>query len=93
MKQLRSFTALCMHVMRYLLGHGLLCVVHLYELRHESPGCSCTGGTLEQHHDYVMGDYVVVTLWLHYGYVMAATTAAVSQERRCVMVSVLARRE
>ena len=43
MKQLRSFTALCMHVMRYLLGHGLLCVVHLYELRHESPGCSCIG--------------------------------------------------
>ena len=48
-----------MHIMRYLLGHGL-CAVHLYELHHESPGSCYTGATLEQYHGYVMA-----LLWLH----------------------------
>lgn len=30
-----------MHIMRYWLGHRLLCVGHLYELHMKSPACSC----------------------------------------------------
>ena len=46
--------ALCTHITGYLLGHGLLCVVCLYELHHESPGCWCSGATLGRHHGYVL---------------------------------------
>ena len=46
--------ALCMHITGYLLGHGLLCVVCLYELHHDSPGCWCSGATLGRHHGYVL---------------------------------------
>lgn len=31
-KQLRSLTALCIHIRRYLLGHGLLCAMHMYNI-------------------------------------------------------------
>ena len=92
MKQLRSFTALCMQVMRHLLGHRLLGVVRLHELHHESPGCSCVGATLEQHHDCYMRlccGYVVATSWLCYG----CYYSCCQQERSCVMVAVLAWRE
>ena len=65
--------------MRYLLGHGL-CAVHLYELHHESPGSCYTGATLEQYHGYVMA-----LLWLHFGYAVAATMAAVSARREAVL--------
>ena len=53
-EQLRSFVALRMHIMRYSLGHKLLCAVRLYELHHESHGCCCIGATLEQPHGYVI---------------------------------------
>ena len=46
--------ALCMHITGYLLGHGLLCVVCLYKLHRESPGCCCLGATLERHRGYVL---------------------------------------
>ena len=51
--------ALCTHITGYLLGHGLLCVVCLYELHHESPGCWCSGATLGRHHGYVLWGYVM----------------------------------
>ena len=56
--------ALCIHITRYLLGYGLLYVVHLYELHHESPGCCFTGATLEWYHGYMR---------LCYGYLMASS--------------------
>ena len=69
--------------MRYVLGHGW-CVVHLYELHHESPGCCCTEATMEQLHGYVIWGYVMALLWLRCGYVMVAATAAASAgERLC----------
>ena len=46
--------------MRYLLSHGLLCTVHLYELYHESAGCYSTGARLEWHRGYVIWGLCVV---------------------------------
>ena len=70
-----------MHVMRCSIGQGLLCAVGLYELPQESPGCCCTGA--------IMGSIIVmlyeVILWLRYGYVVAAATAAVSERRESVL--------
>ena len=48
-----------MHITRYLCGLGLLWVVCLYELHHESLGCYCTGATLEWPHGYVLGGCVM----------------------------------
>ena len=73
-----------MCITRHSLGHGL-CVVHLYELHHESPGCCLTGATLEWHHVYVIWGYVMPTLWLCYGYFMAAATVAASARRKAVL--------
>ena len=60
-----------MCVVRYLFGHELLCVVCLYKLPHESPGCCCIGATLEKHHNYVVYEDM---LWLYYGHVVASPT-------------------
>ena len=62
------------HVHHEVLGPGLLCAVRLYERHHESPGCGCTGVTLEQHHGYVMG-----------GYILTAAPAAASSGREAVL--------
>ena len=51
------------------------------QLRHESPGCCCTGTTLEQQHGYAIWGYVMAPLWLGYGYVVAAAMAAVPARR------------
>ena len=74
-----------MYVTRYLLGHGLLCVVSLYELHQGSPGCCCTGATLEWHHDCVIWGSVMAPLWLYYGFVVAAAAAALSVRREVVL--------
>ena len=60
-----------MHVMRYSLAHGLLCGIPVIASP-ESPGCRCIRTILEQHHGYIIWDYVMATLWLPYGYAMAA---------------------
>ena len=67
---MRSFIAWHMYVTRYSLGHGLLCVVHLYELHCESPGCFYIKATLKWHHGYVIWVYAIATLWLCYGCLM-----------------------
>ena len=67
--------------MRCSLGHSLLCVVGLYKLHHESPGCCCIGATLGN----IMVMLYEVILWLCYGYVVAAATAAVSERRESVL--------
>ena len=72
-----------MHITVYSLGHRLLCEIFLYKLHHESPGCCCTGATLERHHDYVIWHYVMATLWLSYS---GCYNCCVSQERGCLMV-------
>ena len=41
----RSLTALCMHVLGCLLGHGLLCAVWLYELQPQKLCHYCSSGT------------------------------------------------
>ena len=76
---------LCMDIMRYSLGHRLLCMVCLYKLHHESPSLCCTGAPLRQHYGYVMWAYVLAMLWLHYGDVMTAATADVSARREVVL--------
>ena len=81
MEQLRSFVALSMHIMRYSLGHRLLCAVQMYELHHESHGCCCIVATLEQPHGYVIWAYVMAMPWLHYGYIVTAAKAAASARR------------
>ena len=63
MSQLRSRTALRMHIPGYSLAHRLLCEVRLYELHRQSPGCCCVGATVVRHH----GCYMRVC----YGYIMA----------------------
>ena len=73
-----------MCITRHSLGHRL-CAVHLYELHHESPGCCCTGATLKWHHVYVIWGYAMPMLWLSYGYIMAAATAAASASRKDVL--------
>ena len=65
--------------------HGLLWVVCLYELHHGSPGCCCIWARLAQHHDYAIWGYVMVLLWLYYGYVVAAAPAAASARRKAVL--------
>ena len=70
MLQPKSHIALHICFRRYSLGHGLLCVVGLCDLHHESSGCCCIGATLEKHHGYVTWGYVMTLLWLHYGYVV-----------------------
>ena len=79
-----------MRVWRYLLGHGLLCEVRLYELHHEGPGCCCIGATLERPHDYVIWGYVMAMLWLCYVYRYGC---CINQERGSIMAAVPARRE
>ena len=54
-----------MHVMRYVLDHGW-CVVHLYELHHESLAAAALG--LQWSNIMVM--LYEVTLWLCYGCVV-----------------------
>ena len=61
-----------------------LCVVHLYKLHHESLSCCCIGATWEQHHDHLIRGYVMATLWLCYGYVVAAAMVAASARREAV---------
>ena len=85
MLQLKSLLVLCICITRYLLGHRLLCVVHLCELHHESPGCCCIGATLEQHHGYGMWGYALALLRLCYSYVTAAAKTAVSARREAVL--------
>ena len=77
--------ALRMSIMRYSLGHGLLCALYLHELHRGSPGCCCTETTLEWHHGDVIRGYVMAMSWLHYGYVMASVTAAASARREAVL--------
>ena len=70
----------CMCIIRYRLGHGLLCVVRPCELHHESPGCCCSGATLERYNGYVIGGYAVATLWL---WMTAARLLRQPGERLC----------
>ena len=77
--------ALRMSIMRYSLGHGLLCALYLHELHRGSPGCCCTETTLEWHHGDVIRGYVMAMSWLRYGYVIAAAMAAASARREAVL--------
>ena len=61
-----------------LLGCGLLWAVRLYGHHPVRLRC-CIGATLGWHHGYVMA-----VLWLCYGYVVAAATAAASERREAV---------
>ena len=58
---------------------GLLCAVRLYG-HHLVRLCCCIGATLGWHRGYVMA-----VLWLCYGYVVAAATAAASARREAVL--------
>ena len=46
-------------------------MVYRYTLHRESPGGCYLGATLEQYHGLMLYE---VTLWLRYGYVLAAAT-------------------
>ena len=77
-----------MRIMRHLLGHRLLRMLHLYELHHESPGYCCIAATMEWQHGYVMAPLWLLRLCCGhcYGY-------CVSQEKGCAMAAMLAKRE
>ena len=66
MQQLSSFMELCMYVTRYLLGCGLLCAVHLYELHHKARAAAALG----LHWSNTMVMFYEVLLRLHYGYIL-----------------------
>ena len=74
-----------MSIMRYSPGHGLLCALYLHELQRGSPGCCCPETTLAWHLGAVTRGYVTAVPWLHYGYIMAAVTAAASAGREAVL--------
>lgn len=83
-----------MCLVRYPLGHGLLCVVCLCELHHENAGCPCTGASLS---DITVMLYEVM-LRLHYGYIMIMLSGLLlwllhQPEKGCFMAAVPARRE
>ena len=67
-----------MCITRYSLGHGLLCAERLYELHHEPWLLLHRGNTMIMLYDEIM-------LWLCYGYVVAAATAAASARREAVL--------
>ena len=74
-----------MHVTRYSVGRGLLCMMYACKFHHESPSYGCIGTTLEWHHGHVIWGYVMALLWLRYGYVVAVATIAASAKTEAVL--------
>ena len=71
MWQLRSLTALHICVTRSSPEYRLLLFckyLNVCKLQLKFPGYCCIGATLQQHHGYVMWDYVMAIQWLCYGW-------------------------